>query len=388
VSEGGRRPPLLAATRPSTLTWFGPDLRILKRAFQVPLTFVVACAASGCGDTPMQSVDPGPPQIGCPSAPPPVQSSDGRGAIVSYGNASVVGGTPPLVGPTCTPASGGTFPIGSSTVTCTVTDAKQRSDACALTLTVAKAPGLATTNFLAFGDSMTAGEIVSEGLTAGVHVLLVDPALSYPTDLQRDLDLRYPTSHAFVMNSGTSGDHTSDGVTKLPTAISGFHQVQAVLLMDGANDLFGGDPTAVTPAVNNMDRMVRYVKSIPGLRVMVATLPPQNPAACPNGVGCVFRARGAGLVVTYNNGLKAMAASEGISIVDVYQAFNGDVTTLIDSDGLHPTAAGYQVIADTFFGIIRQAFETTSIITEPFSRPLSRPFSLPFKGPAPPPRRR
>ena len=45
--------------------------------------------------------------------------------------------------------------------------------------------------------------------------------------------------------------------------------------------------------------------------------------------------------------------------MDVYAAFHRDVTTLIDCDGLHPTPAGYQVIADTFFQKIRETMEVS-----------------------------
>jgi hypothetical protein len=44
-------------------------------------------------------------------------------------------------------------------------------------------------------------------------------------------------------------------------------------------------------------------------------------------------------------------------LVDVYSAFNGDTTTLVDCDGLHPTAEGYKRIADTFFKSIQQELE-------------------------------
>ena len=47
------------------------------------------------------------------------------------------------------------------------------------------------------------------------------------------------------------------------------------------------------------------------------------------------------------------APAEGAIFVDVYAAMLPDVNTLIGVDGLHPTEAGYQRIAETFFAAIR-----------------------------------
>jgi lysophospholipase L1-like esterase len=224
---------------------------------------------------------------------------------------------------------------------------------------------LALTGFLAFGDSMTAGEVVSEGFGL-VHRLRVDLTVAYPTDLQRDLDIRYQTQQPYVSNAGVPGETTRGGLLRLPSALTGFPQSQVLLLLEGANDL-NGDPASVTPAVLNMDAMVRTAKGR-GQHVIVGTLPPQNPDACTGSAafpGCISRSNNAraALVMPYNNGLKAMAASEGVSIVDVYQDFNGDVTTLIDTDGLHPTPAGYKVIATSFFKGIEQTLETAPTAT-------------------------
>jgi lysophospholipase L1-like esterase len=121
--------------------------------------------------------------------------------------------------------------------------------------------------------------------------------------------------------------------------------------MDGANDLLTGDQRAVGPAIDSMRSMVRDGKSR-GMRVFLGTLPPQDPLAC-----CPRRGNGAGLVGPYNNGLRSMASAENVLLVDVNSAFNGDTSTLIDHDGLHPTAAGYQRIADTFLKSIGEALD-------------------------------
>jgi lysophospholipase L1-like esterase len=97
----------------------------------------------------------------------------------------------------------------------------------------------------------------------------------------------------------------------------------------------------------------------------------------------MFRAGGAAYVSNFNGFLPGLAANEGVPFVDVFKAFNGDVTTLIDTDGLHPTAAGYTVIAQTFFNSIKQNLElaataNSTSLTAPVTPPLTRPLTTPF----------
>jgi hypothetical protein len=156
-------------------------------------------------------------------------------------------------------------------------------------------------------------------------------------------------------------------------------QYDAVLLMEGANDLLNEDSVQMLAAANAMQFMVRDAKSR-GLKVLLATLPPQDPSG--------FRGReGAALVAPYNNALATVAANESIPLVDVYQAFGANFSGLIDSDGLHPTPAGYQKIADTFFAAIKQNLEagpsvtSSSILAGP--HPRSHPLYLFSRGPTP-----
>ena len=57
-----------------------------------------------------------------------------------------------------------------------------------------------------------------------------------------------------------------------------------------------------------------------------------------------------------------MALAEGAELVDLYQAFDGHVDTLIGGDGLHPNEAGYQKMAETFFTAIRGRLELPPIV--------------------------
>ena len=281
-----------------------------------------------------------------------------------YGTPTVVAGTPPVTA-ACTPASGMIFPVGPSTVTCTATDNVQRTDSCTFSVTVTVPPKISLTKYVAFGDSMTAGEVVSEG-SAYFRTVKVVPEKAYPADLQRNLAGFYTTqaSSITVTNEGRSGESAVDGASRLRGVLArGTYEV--LTLMDGANNLGDRDSRTAARALAAIRSMVRDAKSR-GVRVFLGTLPPQNKEAC-----CPQRGLAADLVPPFNDGLRDIASSENVPLADIYQAFNGDTTTLIDFDGLHPTVAGYQVIADTFFKSIKQELQESS--TSSFSR---SPFQL------------
>ena len=285
---------------------------------------------------------------------------------VVYGAATSVNGAQP-VSVACTPVSGATFPIGSTTVTCIATDNLQRTDSCTFTVTVAAPPKISATSYVAFGDSMTAGEVVSEG-SGHFRTLRVDPDKAYPTLLHRDLAAVYATQAQSITvdNQGLPDETAVNGASRL-SAVLARGNYQVLTLMEGANDLANRDSVTAQRALVAIQSMVHDAKNR-GVRVFLATLPPENAGAC-----CPQRGLAAPLVPPFNDGLRGIANSEGVPLVDVYQAFNGDNTTLIDFDGLHPTPAGYQVIADTFFKLIKQELQVmagspASMMRSPFGQ--------------------
>jgi HYR domain len=90
--------------------------------------FPIVVAAS----TEVQTV--GPPTLACPA---PVQwtTPDGASDTVRYPAPVVSGGAQP-VSTTCVPASGSLFPVGQTTVSCTATDALNRTATCSFPVTV------------------------------------------------------------------------------------------------------------------------------------------------------------------------------------------------------------------------------------------------------------
>jgi hypothetical protein len=81
--------------------------------------------------------------ITCPSNIT-VPATSKNGAVVTYPAPTITGGCPPIT-VTCVPPSGGTFPIGTTTVNCTATDACGQQANCTFTVTVLPPPALVIT---------------------------------------------------------------------------------------------------------------------------------------------------------------------------------------------------------------------------------------------------
>lgn len=334
-----------------------------------------ALLVASCG-SPTKSTDvpppppptPDPPKIACPAAET-VQSATGNPTTVVYGNATAINGQSPVT-TACTPESGSQFPVGQSTVTCTATDALQRADTCTFSVTVLPPPRLTATSFLAFGDSITWGEDGTSGpVRSSVGPLRFGPAVqlpisqTYPGVLQQSLAGRYRLQTPTVTNAGNPGEAVVDQTT-FPrfTALTSSRRYEVVLIMEGANDLANRDASIESSTIAGLQQMIRDAKSR-GIRPYLATIPPENPAGS--------RGLAWSLVPAFNDRVRALAAAEGVTLADVFQAFGNDLATYIGIDGLHPTPAGYAKIAEVFFTAIKQTLETPppTAITTSAARP-------------------
>jgi acyl-CoA thioesterase-1 len=169
---------------------------------------------------------------------------------------------------------------------------------------------------VAFGDSLTAG-------------YGVEPGQSYPDHLQRMLDER---GHRYrVVNQGISGDTTSGGVARLDEAVR--LSPRFVILGLGANDGLRGLPVASTR--DNLAGMIGAFRQA-GARVVLAgmTLP---------------RNYGKDYISAFERIFRDMARQEGVPLVPFLLEGVAMNPRLMQSDGLHPNAAGCRVVAENVF---------------------------------------
>ena len=226
------------------------------------------------------------------------------------------------------------------------TDAQDRADSCTFMVTVVPPPPppprISATTFVCFGDS------ISEGLDVlNQPRFIPNPPGSYPADLQTLLSARYTTQSVSVLDEGVGGETVADGSRRLSGVLTR-NRPDALLLLEGVNDLNQLGASAIPTVASGLRSMVREARGR-GVTVFLATLTPQRAGAS--------RAFSFALVEPMNDQIRALAPAEGAVLVDLYRDFNGEAGLLIGADGLHPTVAGYQRIAESFFTALRQRLE-------------------------------
>jgi acyl-CoA thioesterase-1 len=171
-----------------------------------------------------------------------------------------------------------------------------------------------------FGDSITAGY----GLDSGQ---------SFPDALQRDLDRR--GYRYLVSNQGTSGATTKDAVTGLPSLLR--LRPEIVIVEFGGNDGLRGLPLDQTR--RNLDQVLTTLENA-HIRVLLAgiTLPPNY---------------GPDYIRSFAQVFREIAAKHHTAFVPmIYQGLI-DVPGVIQPDGIHPTAKGSEIIANTLLPALK-----------------------------------
>ena len=240
----------------------------------------------------------------------------------------------------CDPGSGSLFKVGESIVRCSATDADVRQASCAFAVRVSRP--LARTRFVAFGDSITEGQVLSLGFA-----LLIEPLESYPYKLEQILRSRY-AQDVRVVNSGYGGEAPPEGVARLPGVLDAEHP-EVLLLQEGTNGL---NSSRVTSYGNHLRTMVSLARQRK-IDVIIANVLPVGPPHTDSRTRPTKPAD----IVLLNQRIEGIAAEFGIGPpLDLYSAFQAN-PSLLDVDGLHPTRAGYTRIAELFADEVIRRYE-------------------------------
>lgn len=174
------------------------------------------------------------------------------------------------------------------------------------------------------GDSITAGY----GLSA---------AVALPARLQASLTREGVP--ALVRGAGVSGDTTADGLARTNFSVQADTAVCVVAL--GGNDLLQGIDPATTKA--NLTAIVRQLKA---RRISVVLAGLTAP-----------RAIGASYVRDFDAVFPAVARETGVALVPDMLAGVAHIPSLNQADGIHPNAAGVNIIAARLAPVVARSLE-------------------------------
>jgi len=190
---------------------------------------------------------------------------------------------------------------------------------CALALAIVALPRPAAAapdapvKIVALGDSLTAGYglLEQDGFVPRLQAALAAKGVA-----------------AEVANAGVSGDTTADGLARLDWSVP--PDTDAVILELGANDMLRGIRPEV--ARDNLDAILRRLT---GRHIAVLLC---GMRAAPN--------LGADYAAAFDGIYPALAAKYGVPLYPFFLDGAAANLSLLQHDGLHPSAAGVGVIVD------------------------------------------
>jgi acyl-CoA thioesterase I len=166
----------------------------------------------------------------------------------------------------------------------------------------------------------------------------LEPRDSYPSVLQRMLDEH---GYAFeVVNAGVSGDTSADGLRRMDWALDG--DVQVLVLALGANDGLRGLPPAQMK--QNLQRIITQARQR-GIAVLLAGM-----EAPPN-----FGQR---YTDEYRAVFSDLAKTNRLPFIPFLLEGVAAVPRLNQGDGIHPTARGAVMVAETIWPSLEKMIQT------------------------------
>ena len=197
------------------------------------------------------------------------------------------------------------------------------------------------TRYMALGDSIAAGYGALPATQGYVYLLYQDSVFD-------------TVPNTLFCNAAVPGATSKDVLDHQVPQVALFHP-NVITLTVGGNDLFaimeGADPEQVlnTFAMNLQQILYKLRMESPDARIYVS-----NQYSVPEIAGSDQ------IIPVFNNVVSQVAQAFGVTVVDVYSAFEGRSGLLLIErhdaapDQAHPTNAGYRVIAGAFEEAVRQ----------------------------------
>ncbi len=177
--------------------------------------------------------------------------------------------------------------------------------------------------------------ILGDSLTAGLGL---PKAAAYPSLLQERIDA---DGLGFeIVNAGVSGDTTAGGLARLDWALDG--DVRILIVALGANDGLRGLPSSELQS--NLAQIIERAQGR-GITVILAGM-----EAPPN--------YGRDYIGSFHQVYPTLAAKYHVALVPFLLQNVAGIETLNQRDGIHPTAAGAKIVADTVWSVLKPIAES------------------------------
>ena len=188
-------------------------------------------------------------------------------------------------------------------------------------------PGNRAKAILCFGDSLTAGY----GL---------DPAQAFPAVIQEKI---YARGWDFlVINAGLSGETTAGGLRRIDWVLQ--RPIAVLVLELGANDSLRGLP--VTEARHNLQGIIdRTRQKYPQTKIVLAGM-----HAPPN--------LGREYTTSFRAMFSELATANDATLIPFLLEGVAGIPALNLPDGLHPTPAGHQIIAENVWKVLEPVLQS------------------------------
>lgn len=191
--------------------------------------------------------------------------------------------------------------------------------------TTAKTTTTAKKNILFFGNSLTAGYGLDDASTAGFVGLTQQKIDS--------LNLSYR-----CINAGLSGETTAGGNSRIEWVIEQ-QPVDVFILELGGNDALRG--LKVEESEKNLQGILDKVRTkYPSVKIVLSGM------EAPRNMGKVY-------TTAFHNVYPTLAKRNNIALIPFVLEGVGGIAELNQKDGIHPTAEGNKIIAETIWQILK-----------------------------------
>lgn len=190
----------------------------------------------------------------------------------------------------------------------------------------------------AISDSITATSpidrrprivILGDSLTAGLGLAVEE---AYPALLQRRLDAKGLSYQ--VVNAGISGDTSAGGLARLDLALAG--DVRVLIVALGGNDALRGLPPEALRG--NLSQIIERARARDVAVILAGMEAPRN--------------WGPAYTAAFREVYRSLARQYRVSLVPFLLEGVAGIERLNQRDGLHPTAEGDRIVADTVWTVL------------------------------------